>query len=103
MTIFMEGTVAYLQGDLTFSGMSHSSINSLSASLQQIESGGGSNVRLDCGQVRSVDINGLQLLDVWLQCARFRGVEPELVNLPTSMQQAMQRKVPGHYSSTVTV
>lgn len=103
MTIFMEGTVAYMQGDWTFSGMSHSGIDSLTASLQQIESGGGSNVRLDCGQVSSVDINGLQLLEVWMQCAKFRGLEPELVNLSATMQKAIERNVPGCYSSTVTV
>jgi anti-anti-sigma regulatory factor len=56
-----------------------------------MESGGIKKIRVDCGSVRVADLSGLQLLDVWMRCARIRGVEPELVNLPDSLRQSMQR------------
>ncbi len=96
MTISMEGAVAHLQGDWTHTGVTLSSIDSLEVSLQQIESGGEKFICIDCGRIRAADIIGLQLLYVWMQCARFRGVEPELVNLSDSMQQALQRMGLGH-------
>lgn len=90
MTINMEGSVAHLNGDLTYSGMTQSNIELLASSLEQIESGGGNSIRIDCNLVSDVDINGLQLLDVWMQCARFMGVEPLLVNIPNSLKSALQ-------------
>jgi len=86
----MEDTVAHLQGDLTRTGVTGSTIDELAVSLGQLESGGKKNVRIDCGRIRTADVSGLQLLYVWMQCARFRGVESELVNLSDSLQQAMQ-------------
>ena len=91
MKICTEGTVAHLQGDLTHSGVTHNIINLLAVSLQKIVSGGYKNIRIDCERVRTADIPGLQLLYVWMQSARFRGVEPELINLPDNLRQAMQR------------
>ena len=90
MKISLDGTVANLKGDLTLSGMTRNNIDSLSDSLQQLESRHGKNVQIDCRKVRSCDICGIQLLDVWMQCARFMGIETKLVNLPDSMQQAMK-------------
>ena len=87
MTICKEGVVVHLQDDLTHSGMTHNIFNSLAVSLQQIESRGGKHICIDCGRVHSADISGLQLLYVWMQCARFRGVEPELFNMPDTLQQ----------------
>jgi len=91
MTFCTEGAVSHLQGDLTHSGVTHGSINSLSASLQQITSGHETHIRIDCGRIHAADVSGLQLLYVWMQCARFRGVEPALVNLSDSLRQSMQR------------
>jgi ABC-type transporter Mla MlaB component len=90
MTFCSLGTVGYLQGDLTHSGVPHHIINSLAVFLQQIASFGGKSIRIDCGKILTSDISGLQLLYVWMECARFRGVEPQLVNLPDSLQQAMK-------------
>jgi len=90
MTIITEGTVAHLHGDLTHSGVTNNIINSLSVSLQKIVSGGDKNIRIDCEKVRTADISGLQLLYVWMQTARFRGVEPELVNLSLNLKQTLQ-------------
>lgn len=91
MTICMEEKVAHLQSDLTYSGMTQNILDSLDVSLQQTESGGERNIRIDCGKIRKTDINGLQLLYVWMQCARFVGVASELFNLPVNLQQTLKR------------
>jgi len=95
MEIITKGTVAQLQGDLTHSGVTHNIIKSLAASLQQIVSGGLKNLHIDCGRISSADTSGLQLLYVWMQCARFRGVEPELINLPDSLRLTFGSMEPG--------
>lgn len=102
MNIYMKGTVAHLQGDLTHSGVTDNIINSLSVSLQQVASRDEKNFRIDCGKIVTADISGLQLLYVWMQCARFRGVEPELVNLPGTLQKTLQRMGLGHCFSSRT-
>ncbi len=96
MNFFTKGTVAHLQGDLTHSGVTDNIISTLAVSLQKIESIGEKNIRIDCGRVRAADFSGLQLLYVWMQCVRFRGVEPELVNLSDSLQQTMRGMGLGH-------
>ena len=90
MTIYMEGAVAHLHGNLTGSDMTQDTIESLAASLGQIDSEGHNNILIDCKKVSAVDDNGLQMLDVWMQCARFMGVEPKLVNLSASLEQAVR-------------
>lgn len=99
MMIHMEGTVAYLQGDLTCSGITHCSIDSLVVSLEHLEIGKGKHLRINCERVHTVDIDGLDLLGMWMKFVRFRGVEPELVNLPDSLQKLMQGKGSSHYFS----
>ena len=89
MKFCSEGTIAYLQGNLTHSGVTRNIIDSLALFLQQISTDGGKNIRIDCGKILAFDISGMQLLCVLMQCARFRGVEPELVNMSESLQQAM--------------
>jgi anti-anti-sigma regulatory factor len=96
MAIKMEGPVAHLQGDLTHLGVTHNIINSLAVSLHQIVPGREKNFRIDCTRIRAADISGLQLLYVWMQCARFRGVEPVLVNLSASLQKTMRGMGLGH-------
>jgi ABC-type transporter Mla MlaB component len=94
--MYTKSTVAHLQGDLTLSGVTDNIINSLSVSLQRVASGGGKNFRIDCGKICTADIKGLQLLHVWMHCARFRGVEPELVNMSGNLQKFMQKTGLGH-------
>lgn len=89
MAIHMTGTEALLEGDWTISGVTRN-LDSLALSLQQIQLGSEKKLRVDCGQMEKADISGLQLLNVWMQCARFRGVEPILVNVPKRLQHAMQ-------------
>ncbi|MBV5339653.1 MAG: STAS domain-containing protein [Deltaproteobacteria bacterium] len=89
MTICIAGTEARLEGDWTLTGVTRN-LDSLALSLQQLESGSGKKLRIDCGQMEKADISGLQLLNVWMQCVRFRGVEPTLVNVPVKLRHAMQ-------------
>ena len=89
MRIFMKDSKGELQGDLTESGVSGVCINKLSDSLQQIESCGAKHILIDCGRILRADLGGLRLLYVWIQCASFRGVELELVNLSDCLRQAM--------------
>jgi len=102
MNIYTKGSIAHLQGDLTHSGVTDNIINSLSVSLQQVASGGEKNFHIDCRKIGTADRRGLQLLYVWMQCARFRGVEPVLVNLSDTLQQSIQRMGLGHCFTGVT-
>lgn len=100
MNICLNGTTGHLQGELTQSGVTNSCIESLTVSLQQLAARGETNMRIDCNRVGKADLSGLRLLYVWMQCARLRGVELELVNLSDCLQQAMQTFGLGHCFST---
>jgi len=103
MAIYKDVTVAHLQGDLTHSGVTHNIVTSLAVSLHKMSSGSEKTFHIDCGEVHTADINGLQLLYVWMQCARINGVEPVLVNLSRSLRQAMKRMGLTHcFSDTQT-
>jgi anti-anti-sigma regulatory factor len=91
MTICTEGTDAFLEGDLTHSNITQGIIDLLVASLQKIVSGGDNIINIDCERIRTADVSGLQLLYVWMQCARIRGVEPALVNLSDSLRRNMEK------------
>ena len=91
MKISNDGTVAHLQGDLTYSGVTNNINNLLAASLQKTVSGRDKKILIDCERIYIADNNGLQLLYAWLQCARFMGGEPSLVNLSASLRQTIQR------------
>jgi anti-anti-sigma regulatory factor len=88
--------VTYLHGNLNHIGVTNIITNSLAASLQKAESVGEKNLRIDCRKIISADFSGLQLLYVWMQCARHRGVEPKLVNLSNGLQQSLQNMGIGH-------
>lgn len=98
MAIRMTGTEVYLEGDWTLAGLTRN-VNALAQSLQQFEPGSEQSLLIDCGKVMEVDISGMQLLNVWLQCVRFRGVEPMLVNVPDCLRHAMQGLYLTHYIS----
>jgi ABC-type transporter Mla MlaB component len=78
-----------LSGNWNLSGVVHQ-IESLS-NLHQQKSDLEKQFYVDCSEISSVDMSGLQLLYVWMQCVSFRGVKPELINLPEGMQQAIKR------------
>lgn len=88
MMICMTGTEARLEGDWTLTGVTRN-IDALAHSLQYLEPDR-KKLRIDCRRMKGADISGLQLLKVWLQCVRFRGVEPVLVNVPEKLKHTMQ-------------
>ena len=92
MKMYISGVVAHLKEDWTFAEVASSNIDSLAASLEQIGSGSEKNLRIDFEQMNEFDASGLQLLYIWLQCFRIRGVEPELINIPENMQKTFQIK-----------
>lgn len=88
MSVRMAGTVAHLEGDWTMTGVTDN-VDSVLRSLCQLESQGKKSFQINCGQIAETDTSGLQLLYVWVKCARLRGIEPKLVNVTDGMQQAM--------------
>ena len=90
MSMFLEGSDAYLVGDWTLSG-TVSNLEALSFSLQQINSEKEKQLRINCGRIGKVDNSGMQLLNVWMECARIRGVVPRLTNVTENMKQLIQQ------------
>ena len=89
MTICEKGATRHLLGNLTWSAVNRRHIDALESSLQAIAATGEKDVRIDCVRIGRADIYGLQLLYVWMECARSRGMEMKLVNLSSSLRQAM--------------
>jgi len=82
MKIRISGIIAHLEGNWTLSGLRQGNIDTLAGTLQKVEAGGARRLQVDCRHVTAIDTIGLQLLYVWMQFARLRGLEPELVNCP---------------------
>lgn len=89
MTICEKGATRHLLGNLTWSAVNCRHIDALESSLERIAATGEKNIPIDCGRIGIADIYGLQLLYVWMECARSRGMELKLVNLSMSLRQAM--------------
>jgi ABC-type transporter Mla MlaB component len=83
------GQASNCRGDWNSSGVILK-IESLST-LYQLESGLEKFFSIDCSGIRSVDMSGLQLLHVWMQCVKLRGAKPKLVNIPEGMRQMIRR------------
>ncbi len=90
MAIRMEGGEAHLVGDWTESGVAEN-LNSLMLLLDQSEASGFRHLCIDCGRIDGTDFGCLQLLNVWMMCARLRGIEPKLLHVNDGMQQAMKK------------
>ena len=87
----MSDTLVHLEGKWILTEMTCSDINALAGTFEQIGSGCVKSLRIDCERVIEVDANGVQLLNIWLQCLRFLDVEPELVNVPGNLQGFFQK------------
>lgn len=85
----------HLSGDWTISGVV-SQIDSLSQSLQKLASARNKRIHIDCEHIESIDMSGLQLLHVWMELVRMRGMETQLHNLPDGMRQTIKRLGLGH-------
>lgn len=88
MAIRMVGTVAHLEEDWTITGVSDN-IGSLVLFLNQMESSGKKSFQINCERIEETDTSGLHLLNVWVEFARRRGIEPKLVNVTAGMQRAI--------------
>lgn len=88
MGVRVEGAEVVLTGEWNIAGMI-GQIDVLSETLQQMNAMGHRVLKIDCKELNSVDFHGLQVLKVWLQCARYRGMEPQLRNLPEWLQRIM--------------
>jgi anti-anti-sigma regulatory factor len=88
-------TMQPLSGDWTISGVENQ-VDSLSRSLLALASARNKKVHVDCGGIDTIDMSGLQLLHVWLECASARGIQAKLVNLPDDMYQTIKRLGLGH-------
>ena len=94
MKISVSGTGVHLEGYWTLDGVTQSAIDSLAVALQQLEAIGARRLDVDCRQINAIDTTGQQILYVWLQCSRLRGVEPELVNIPKKLQKTFKAYSP---------
>ena len=83
-------TKHHLTGDWTISGVIDQ-CEKLSRSLQELEVDRQSQLHIDCGKINSIDMSGLQLLHVWMELVRMRGVETHLFNLSDEMLQTIER------------
>lgn len=102
MKIHMSGSVASLEGAWTLAGVTQSAIDSMAVALQQIVPSGAKTLHIDCRDISIIDSNGLQLLYGWVQCARFRGMEPELILSRNELQQSFQSlRLPYRYTSLI--
>lgn len=88
MAVRMAGAVAHLEGDWTMTGVADN-IESLVVSLNRMEAEGEKYLHINCGRIEETDTSGLQLLNVWMECARLRGIEPVLVNVTDSMRRTI--------------
>lgn len=88
MTVRMSGAVAHLEGDWTMSGVM-ANLDSLKMALNMMESEGRKRLLINCRNVELADTSGLQLLNVWVECARMRGITPKLVNVTAGMRRSI--------------
>jgi ABC-type transporter Mla MlaB component len=86
MIMQMTVNTVHLEGNWTLKAVTQHSINAMSGALQQIQPDDGRKLRVDCRKVSAIDAAGQQLIDVWINCAKMRGFEPELVNLPDNLR-----------------
>lgn len=84
-----------LSGDWTISGVVNQ-VNLLSKSLEKLVSASKKRIHVDCGRIDSIDMSGLQLLHVWMELVKMRGIETELLNMPDGMRQTIKRLGLGH-------
>lgn len=90
MTVRMIGNEARLEGDWTESGVA-ANLDSLLLFLEQTEAHGSRLFCIDCERIDGADMSCLQLLNVWMLCARLRGIEPKLINVNDGMQLAIRK------------
>ena len=89
MSIHTASTDANVPENTMISGIVEN-MDSLLFSLNRIEAHGLKRCNIDCRQITEEDINALQYLNIFMLCARLRGLEPNLVNLTDTTRQTIQ-------------
>ncbi len=79
-----------LSGEWTISEID-SQFESLNGILQQLSSSQQNILHVDCSTIGSMDMSGLQLLYVWMECAKMQGIGVRLVNQPHGMRQTIRK------------
>jgi anti-anti-sigma regulatory factor len=87
----IPNSMAHPEGNWTLKDMTSSTIESLIVSLEKLEPGYGNYLRIDFNQITEVDGFGQQFLYIWFQCLKFRGIEPELFNLPAGLRKTFKK------------
>jgi len=87
VTIHMNGTTAHLCGDWTINGLTKENINFMAKVLQRIEPTAPGKLVIDCSNITDTDYVGIQLIRVWMQCIKIRGIEAELTDPPEDIHQ----------------
>jgi len=82
----------HLSGDWTIAGVV-GKLGLLTHLLQQQASAGEKFIHIDCGEIDSIDMSGVQLIHVWRECGRMRDVNIQLVNVPERLRYSMQSLV----------
>ncbi len=90
MTNCAEEIRHQLSGEWTISEID-SQFNSLNETLRKLPLGGKKSVQVDCAGIGSIDMSGLQLIHVWMECAKMQGVTVELMNTPNCMRQSIRQ------------
>ena len=84
-----------LTGDWSLAGVVKQ-LDSLTNTLNTLDPDQTKILHVDCTKVNNVDMSGLQLLHVWSECARIRGVELRMINIPDQMHKIIQSVGLGH-------
>lgn len=75
-------------GDWTIAGIGERMRSLLDFSSQQTDTVlQGIVVNIDCSGIEKIDVNGLQLLYVWLHCMKMKGFRTRFVNMSTVMRE----------------
>ncbi len=78
-----------LSGNWSISGVVKQ-LDSLTGILKKLDPNKNKKLHVDCTRIKSIDMSGLQLIRVWRECARIRGVESRLINIPDHMYKTIQ-------------
>lgn len=86
------GVAANLSGDWTMNSVSHQieSLLTISSDVGELVPKNKTLV-VDCSGINKIDMSGLQLLYVWVQCLKIKGLQAELVNLSDGMRSTVQQ------------
>ncbi|BCS53967.1 lipid asymmetry maintenance protein MlaB [Geobacter sp. SVR] len=87
-----EEISTHLEGDWTISTITQRANSLMEFSTQQSEVVlQGLVVNIDCSGIEKIDVSGLQLLYVWLQCMNLKGFRTKLTNISAAMREMLVR------------